>query len=88
MNSSYLESYEYPIFMYIINDLDQRCREQWEKMARAQKRFNFAKLLRFGDLGGATLSVAEEYSLHSRNIAKTNSLNLFEIAAVSSFCEF
>ena len=47
------------------------------------KRLNFAKLLRFGDLGGATLTTAEEYSLHSRNNAKTNSLSLSEIAKMN-----
>ena len=83
MSPSYLQSYFDPVYMSIINDPDQRCQEQWEKTARAQIRFNFAKLLRFGDLGCATLSVAEEYSLHSRNIAKTNSLNIFEIAEMN-----
>ncbi|PWA57530.1 appr-1-p processing enzyme family protein [Artemisia annua] len=79
-NSSYLESYLDPAFMSIIKDPDQRRQEQWEKTARAQNGFNFAKLLGFGDLGGATLSAAEEYSLHSRYLAKANSLNLSEIA--------
>ncbi|GJV84614.1 protein GDAP2 [Tanacetum coccineum] len=79
-NSSYLESYLDPAFMSIIKDPDQRRQEQWEKTARAQNGFNFAKLLGFGDLGGASLSAAEEYSLHSRYLAKANSLNLSEIA--------
>nr|GEU29490.1 hypothetical protein [Tanacetum cinerariifolium] len=79
-NSSYLESYLDPAFMSIIKDPDQRRQEQWEKTARAQNGFNFAKLLGFGDVGGATLSAAEEYSLHSRYLAKANSLNLSEIA--------
>jgi hypothetical protein len=37
-------------------------------------------MLGFGDLGGPPLSAAEEYSLHSRYLAKANSLNLSEIA--------
>ncbi|GJR72593.1 hypothetical protein Tco_0084958 [Tanacetum coccineum] len=65
-NSSYLETYLDPAFMSIIKDPDQRRHEKWEKTARAQNGINFAKLLGFGDLRGATLSAAEEYSLHSR----------------------
>lgn len=66
--------------MSLIKDPDQRRKEQWEKAAQAQGGFNFAKLLGFGDLGGPPLSAAEEYSLHSRYLAKANSLNLSEIA--------
>ncbi|KAK9119023.1 hypothetical protein Scep_017116 [Stephania cephalantha] len=79
-NSAYLESYLDPAFMSIIKDPDQRRIEQWEKASQAQGGFNCAKLLGFGDLGGPPLSVAEEYSLHSRYLAKANSLNLSEIA--------
>ncbi|CAN1152741.1 Clp protease adapter protein ClpF, chloroplastic [Linum perenne] len=79
-NSTYLDSYLDPAFMSLIKDPDQRRREQWEKTAQAQSGFNFAKLLGFGDLGGPPLSAAEEYSLHSRYLAKANSLNLSEIA--------
>ncbi|GJR58909.1 hypothetical protein Tco_1501071 [Tanacetum coccineum] len=45
-NSSYLD----PAFMSIFKDPDERRQEQWEKTARAQNGFNFAKLLGFGDL--------------------------------------
>ncbi|KAI3816642.1 hypothetical protein L1987_16345 [Smallanthus sonchifolius] len=55
-NSSYLESYLDPAFMSIIKDPDQRRQEQWERTARAQNGFNFAKMLGFGDLGGPSLS--------------------------------
>ncbi|KAG8366417.1 hypothetical protein BUALT_Bualt17G0077500 [Buddleja alternifolia] len=79
-NSSYLDSYLDPAFMSIIKDPDQRRREQWEKAAQARSGFNFAKVLGYGDLGGPPLSAAEEYSLHSRYLAKANSLNLSEIA--------
>ncbi|KAJ4961504.1 hypothetical protein NE237_021414 [Protea cynaroides] len=79
-NSSYLESFLDPAFMSILKDPDQRRMEQWEKATQARNRFNCAKLLGFGDLGGPSLSVAEEYSLHSRYLAKANSLNLSEIA--------
>ncbi|XP_048226975.1 protein GDAP2 homolog isoform X2 [Ricinus communis] len=79
-NSSYLDSYLDPAFMSLIKDPDQRRKEQWEKTAQAQSGWNCAKLLGFGNLGGPPLSVAEEYSLHSRYLAKANSLNLSEIA--------
>ncbi|XP_038694679.1 protein GDAP2 homolog isoform X1 [Tripterygium wilfordii] len=79
-NSHYLDSYLDPAFMSLIKDPDQRRTEQWEKSAQAQSRFNCAKLLGFGDLGGPSLSAAEEYSLHSRYLSKANSLNLSEIA--------
>ncbi|XP_019432162.1 PREDICTED: protein GDAP2 homolog [Lupinus angustifolius] len=79
-NSSYLESFLDPAFMSLIKDPDQRRLEQWEKTAEAQKRWDFAKLFGFGDLGGPPLSVAEQYSLHSRYLSKANSLNLSEIA--------
>lgn len=79
-NSSYLETYLDPAFMSLIKDPDQRRKEQWEKTAQARSGFNCAKLLGFGDLGGPPLSAAEEYSLHSRYLAKANSLNLSEIA--------
>ncbi|KAG9152161.1 hypothetical protein Leryth_019721 [Lithospermum erythrorhizon] len=79
-SSSYLDSYLDPAFMSLIKDPDQRRREQWEKTAQAQKGFNFFRLLGYGDLGGPPLSAAEEYSLHSRYLAKANSLNLSEIA--------
>lgn len=79
-NSSYLDSYLDPAFMSLIKDPDQRREEQWEKTAQAQSGWNCAKMLGFGDLGGPPLSAAEEYSLHSRYLAKANSLNLSEIA--------
>ncbi|XP_061987226.1 uncharacterized protein LOC133705845 isoform X1 [Populus nigra] len=79
-NSSYLDSYLDPAFMSVIKDPDQRRKEQWEKTAQAQSGWNCAKMLGFGDLGGPPLSAAEEYSLHSRYLAKANSLNLSEIA--------
>ena len=66
--------------MSLIKDPDQRWKEQWEKIDQAQSEFNCAKLLGFGDLDGLPLSAAEEYSLHSRYLAKTNSLNLSENA--------
>jgi len=66
--------------MSIIKDPDMRRKEQWEKSAQAQKGFNYARLLGYGDLGCPSLSAAEEYSLHSRYLAKANSLNLSEIA--------
>ncbi|QCD82578.1 protein GDAP2 homolog [Vigna unguiculata] len=79
-NSSYLDSFLDPAFMSMIKDPDLRRMEQWEKTAEAQKGWNCAKLLGYGNLGGPTLSAAEEYSLHSRYLTKANSLNLSEIA--------
>ncbi|XP_070671139.1 uncharacterized protein [Malus domestica] len=79
-NSPYLDSYLDPAFMSLIKDPDQRRKEQWEKTAQAQSGWNCAKILGFGDLGGPPLSAAEEYSLHSRYLAKANSLNLSELA--------
>ncbi|XP_010552560.1 PREDICTED: protein GDAP2 homolog [Tarenaya hassleriana] len=79
-NSHFLDSYLDPTFMSLIKDPDERRKEQWEKTARAQSGFNFVKLLGFGDLGGPSLSAAEEYSLHSRYLAKANALNFSEIA--------
>ncbi|KAK1437716.1 hypothetical protein QVD17_03512 [Tagetes erecta] len=79
-NSSHLESYLDPAFMSLIKDPDQQRNEQRKKTAQAQKGFNFAKILGFGDLGVPPLSATEEYSLHSRYLAKANSLNLSEIA--------
>ncbi|XP_020096125.1 protein GDAP2 homolog [Ananas comosus] len=75
-----LDSYLDPAFMSLIKDPDQRRMEQWEKAAQARSGFNCGKLLGFGDLGGPPLSAAEEYSLHSRYLAKANSVNLSEIA--------
>ncbi|XP_078173111.1 appr-1-p processing enzyme family protein [Carex rostrata] len=79
-NSFTVDSYLDPSFMSIIKDPDQRRLEQWQRAAQAQKGFNCARLLGYGDLGGPPLSAAEEYSLHSRYLAKANSLNLSEIA--------
>ena len=79
-DSSYLDAYLDPAFMSLMKDPDQRRKELWEKAAQAQSGWNFAKLLGFGDLGGPPLSAAEEYSLHSRYLAKANSSNLSEIA--------
>lgn len=69
-----------PAFMSLIKDPDQRRKEQWEKTAQAQNSWNCFKMLGYGDLGGPALSAAEEYTLHSRYLAKANSLNLSEIA--------
>lgn len=79
-NSFKLDSYLDPAFMSIIKDPDLRRKEQWEKSAKANKGINFANLLGFGDLGSPPLSAAEEYSLHSRYLAKANSMNLSDIA--------
>ncbi|KAL6566447.1 hypothetical protein OROGR_002062 [Orobanche gracilis] len=79
-NSSYLDSYLDPAFMSLIKDPDQRRREQWEKATQARNSWNFAMMLGYGDLGGPPLSAAEEYSLHSRYLAKANILNLSDIA--------
>ncbi|CAJ1939759.1 unnamed protein product [Sphenostylis stenocarpa] len=79
-NSSHLDSFLDPAFMSMIKDPDLRRMEQWEKTAEAQRGWNCAKLLGYGNLGGPTLSAAEEYSLHSRYLSKANSLNLSEIA--------
>ncbi|KAF6171745.1 hypothetical protein GIB67_007266 [Kingdonia uniflora] len=79
-NPSYLESYLDPAFMSLIKDPDQRRKEQREKASQSQGGFSCAKLLGFGDLSGPPLSPAEEYSLHSRYLAKANSLNLSEIS--------
>ncbi|XP_062200868.1 uncharacterized protein LOC133903483 isoform X2 [Phragmites australis] len=75
-----LDSYLDPSFMSLTKDPDLRRMEQWEKSAQAQKGFNYARLLGYGDLGCPSLSAAEEYSLHSQYLAKANSLNLSEIA--------
>lgn len=69
-----------PAFMSLIKDPDQRRKEQWEKTAQAQNNWNCFKMLGYGDLGGPALSAAEEYTLHSRYLAKANSMNLSEIA--------
>ncbi|KAL4383101.1 hypothetical protein GQ457_15G004710 [Hibiscus cannabinus] len=79
-NSNFLDTYLDPTFMSLIKDPDEKRQEQWEKTAQAQGGFNCAKMLGLGDLGGPPLSAAEEYSLHSRYLAKANSLNLSEIA--------
>lgn len=62
-----------------IRDPDERREELWEKSAQSQSGWNCFKILGFGDMGGPTLSPAEEYSLHSRYLSKANSLNLSEI---------
>ena len=62
------------------NDTDNFDERMWEKTAEAQRGWNCAKLIGYGDLGRPTLSAAEEYSLHSRYLSKANSLNLSEIA--------
>ncbi|XP_042056615.1 protein GDAP2 homolog [Salvia splendens] len=79
-NSAYLSSYLDPAFMSLIKDPDQRRMEQWEKAADARNGWDIAKMLGYGDLRGPPLSAAEEYSLHSRYLAKANSLNLTEIS--------
>ncbi|GKC01235.1 protein GDAP2 [Tanacetum coccineum] len=56
-NSLCLETYLDLTFMSIIKDPNQRRQEQWEKTGRAQNGFKFAKLLGFGDRGGATISI-------------------------------
>ncbi|KAL9328055.1 hypothetical protein ACSQ67_003058 [Phaseolus vulgaris] len=78
--SSYLDTFLDPAFMSLIKDPDERRLEQWEKTVQAQRGWNFANLLGFGEIGGAPLSAAEEYSLHSRYLSKAKSLNLSEIA--------
>lgn len=75
-----MESYLDPAFMSLIKDPDQRRREQWERSAQARNGWNFVKVLGYGDIGSPPLSAAEEYSLHSRYLAKANSLNLSDIA--------
>ncbi|XP_055801154.1 uncharacterized protein LOC129870402 isoform X2 [Solanum dulcamara] len=77
---SYLDAFLDPSFMSLIKDPDQRRREQWEKTAQAQTSWNFFKMFGYGDVAGPPLSAAEEYSLHSRYLAKANTLNLSEIA--------
>ena len=72
-NSSYLGTLLDPAFMSLIKDPDERRKEQWEKAAQAQSGWNCAKMLGYGDLGGPPLSAADEYSLHSRYLAKANS---------------
>ena len=79
-NSFKLDSYLDPAFMSIIKDPDLRRKEQWEKSAQANKGLNLANMLGFGDLGSPPLSAAEEYSLHSRYLAKANSMNLSDVA--------
>ncbi|KAH0674327.1 hypothetical protein KY284_025414 [Solanum tuberosum] len=79
-SSSYLGAFLDPAFMSLIKDPDQRRREQWEKIAQAQNSWNCFKMLGYGELGGPALSAAEEYTLHSRYLAKANSMNLSEIA--------
>ncbi|XP_060186067.1 uncharacterized protein LOC132615475 isoform X2 [Lycium barbarum] len=79
-SSSYLDAFLDPAFMSLIKDPDQRRREQWEKTAQAQTSWNFFKMLGYGNVAGPPLSPAEEYSLHSRYLAKANALNLSEIA--------
>ncbi|GFZ00210.1 appr-1-p processing enzyme family protein [Actinidia rufa] len=79
-NSSYLGTLLDPAFMSLIKDPDERRKEQWEKAAQAESGWNCAKMLGYGDLGGPPLSAADEYSLHSRYLAKANSVNLTEIA--------
>lgn len=66
--------------MSLIKDPDQRRKEQWERTIEEQNRWNCFKMLGYGDLGGPPLSAAEEYSLHSRYLAKANSVNLSDIA--------
>jgi hypothetical protein len=53
------------LHLSLIKDPDLRRKEQWEKSSQAQKGFNYARLLGYGDLGCPSLSAAEEYSLHS-----------------------
>ncbi|KAG6651134.1 hypothetical protein I3843_06G084700 [Carya illinoinensis] len=79
-NSSYLDSFLDPAFMSIIKDPDQRRKEEWAKKGQTQMGWNCPKMLGFGDLGGPPLSATEEYLLHSRYLAKANSLSLSEIA--------
>ncbi|TMX02907.1 hypothetical protein EJD97_019347 [Solanum chilense] len=79
-SSSYLDAFLDPAFMSLIKDPDQRRKEQWEKTAQAQTSWNFFKMFGYGDVAGPPLSAAEEYSLHSRYLAKANTLNFSEIA--------
>ncbi|CAN6470138.1 unnamed protein product [Victoria cruziana] len=79
-NMSSLDAYLDPAFISVTKDPDQKRMEQWEKTAQAYAAWDCAKFLGFGNLGGPPLSLGEEYSLHSRYLAKANSRNLSEIA--------
>lgn len=75
-----METYLDPAFMSLNKDPDQRRKEKQEKASQSHGNWNCGKVLGFGDLGGPPLSVAEEYALHARYLAKANTLNLSEIA--------
>lgn len=75
-----LDSLIDPSFMTMTKDPDQRRKEQWERVAQAQVGWTWAKWLGLGNIGGPPLTVAEEDSLHARYLARSNALNLMEIA--------
>ncbi|MCO5566713.1 hypothetical protein L7F22_020392 [Adiantum nelumboides] len=69
-----------PLFMTMTKDPDQRRKEQWERVAQAQAGWTWAKWLGLGNIGGPPLTAAEEDSLHARYLARSNAVNLSEIA--------
>lgn len=69
-----------PLFMTMTKDPDQRRKEQWERVAHAQAGWTWAKWLGLGNIGGPPLTMAEEDSLHARYFARSNAVNLSEIA--------
>ena len=66
--------------MTMMKDPDQRRKEQWERVAQAQAGWTWAKWFGLGNIGGPPLTVAEEDSLHARYLARSNAVNLTEIA--------
>lgn len=75
-----LDSLIDPLFMAMTKDPDQRRKEQWERVAQAQAGWTWAKWLGLGSIGGPPLTAAEEDSLHARYLARSNAVNLSEIA--------
>ncbi|CAK9210978.1 unnamed protein product [Sphagnum troendelagicum] len=69
-----------PSFMSMIRDPDQRRKEQWEKAAQAQAGWAWGKWVGLGGIGAPALSVPEQNSLHARFLARSNALNLMEVA--------
>ncbi len=66
--------------MSMIRDPDQRRKEQWEKAAQAQAGWAWGKWVGLGGIGAPALSVPEQNSLHARFLARSNALNLMEVA--------
>lgn len=75
-----LDSLVDPLFMTMTKDPDQRRKEQWERVAQAQAGCTWAKWLGLGSIGGPPLTIAEENSLHARYLARSNAVNLIEVA--------